>query len=309
MSIDTIQQHPSATTPATPAGPIAGIVSRKLTAERMTAELDRLAALPTVVMDVLRLVDDPNATVTGLESTISHDPVMAARVFKLANSSFYARGKVITTIKEAVIRLGFRTIKSLVMAAWAGKILSTPMRSYAYNRLGLWQHSLGIGMVARDLVRHLGLAADLQDELFLSGLIHDIGKLVLDRFLPAANIVTGYLTPEMETTALGLDHTEIGLQVAKKWHLPDHTCAVIQHHHGLMPLSEFGQHIAIIHLADNLLNHAKLGIPEHIEVTAGIAPEVLDFLQIDEHTVAELERMIASDLTNILAMCEEVCQC
>ena len=122
-------------------------------------------------------------------------------------------------------------------------------------------------------------------------------------------MATGYLTPEMETTAIGLDHTEVGLQVAKKWHLPDHTCAVIQYHHGPMSLSEFGQHIAVTHLADTLLNRAKLGIPEHIEVFCDIDPKALDFLQIDEHIVAELENMIAQELADILSMCREVTQC
>lgn len=309
MSIYTIQRHSFPQALQTPSGPISDVVSRKLTAERITAELERLAALPTVVMDVLGLVDDPHSTAAELESTISHDPVMTARLFKLANSSFYARGKIITTVKEAVVRLGFRTIKSLVMAAWAGDMLSTPMRSYTYHRLGLWQHSLGIGVVARDLIRHLGLPADLKDELFLSGLIHDIGKLVLDRFLHEVNVGTTYLTPAIETATVGLDHTEIGLQIAKKWHLPDHTCAVIQHHHGCMSLSEFGQHIAVIHLADNLLNRIKFGIPEHVEVTTCIAPKVLDFLRIDERAVAELEELIGANLTDILMLCKEVSPC
>ncbi len=289
-----------------PQAPLAPVVARQVTTERMLAEIDRLAVLPTVAMDVIRAADDPSTEVTALEKIVCRDPGVTARVFKLANAAFFARGGGISTIGDAVKRLGFRTIKSLVVAASAGQLLARPMRRYAYSEHGLWQHSLGLAMASRQLARRLELSPGVQDELFLDGLLHDIGKLVLDPLLSEVDIGTGFLTTEMEAAIIGLDHTMVGCRIAEKWNLPEHVAAVIANHHTVETGEAFRQHIAAIHVADCLLNHTRLGIADHAEVASVIDPMALTELHVDTQDVEALEEEVSASLPDIVRVCEEL---
>jgi putative nucleotidyltransferase with HDIG domain len=295
-------------TGVSPSGPVSSVVARKVGTERILAELNRLAPLPTVVMEVVRVAEAPNSTVSDLEKLISSDMVITARVFKLANSSFYARDHPIRTIGDAVKRLGSNTIKNLVMAAGAGKLLLKPMAHYAYNEFGLWKHSLGLALATRFLARHLGLPFSIQDELFLAGLMHDIGKLVLDPILAETSIGSGWLTTDMETAAVGFDHTEIGWRVAKQWNLPASTAAVIKQHHELDTSGDFAQHIAAIHIGDYLINCGKVGIFEEVEMAYNLDPIALDILHVDAQGVSELQEVIGEP-SNITDLCEELSRC
>ncbi len=309
MSICTTRPQQLADLGARISGPVSSLVSRQVATERVLAELDRLAPLPTVVMDVVRVVEEPDSSAADLEQLISSDLIIAARVFKLANSCFYTRREPTKTIGDAVRRLGFKTIKNLVMAAGAGKSLAKPMAHYAYSEFGLWQHSLGLALATRSLGRNLGLPSHIQDELFLAGLMHDIGKLILDPILSQVAIGSCRLTTEMEIDAVGLDHTEVGCRIAKKWNLPDYAVAVIEHHHRLDALADFAQHIAAIHVGDHLINHAKVGFSETAEVVGEANPIALEILNIDAQIVEELQAAVDQELPDIMDMCDELVQC
>ena len=298
-----------ATSHARPQAPLAPVVARQVTAERILAEIDRLAVLPTVAMEVIRAADDPSTEVAELEKIVGRDPGVTARLFKLANTAFFARGGKISTIGDAVKRLGFRTIKSLVVAASAGQLLARPLQRYAYSEHGLWQHSLGLAMASRQLARRLKLSAVVQDELFLDGLLHDIGKLVLDPLLSEVDGGTGFLTTEMETAIIGLDHTMVGCRIAEKWNLPEHVAAVITNHHTVGSGETFRQHIAAIHMADCLLNHTRLGIADDVEVAPVLDPTALTELCVDTQDVAELAEEVNASLPDIISVCEELGQC
>ena len=292
-----------------PQAPLAPIVARQVTTERILAEIDHLAVLPTVAMDVIRAVDDPSTDVAALEKIVCRDPGVTARLFKLANAAFFARGGKISTIGGAVKRLGFRTIKSLVVAASAGQLLARPMQRYAYSEYGLWQHSLGLAMASRQLARRLELSTVVQDELFLDGLLHDIGKLVLDPLLSEMDAGAGFITTEMEAAIIGLDHTMVGCRIAEKWNLPEHVAAVIANHHTVETGEAYRQHIATIHVADCLLNHTRLGIADHVEVASVIDPIALTELRVDIQDVDMLEAEVSASLPDIVSVCEELGQC
>jgi len=290
-------------------GPVSRAIAQKVETERILAELECLAPLPTVVLDVMRAVEDPCATVADLEAIICRDLTITARVFKLSNSCFCARGAMVRTIGEAVQRLGFRTIKNLVIAAGAGKVLMKPMKHYAYKEFGLWKHSLGLALAVRTVARHLGLPFAIQEELFLAGLMHDIGKLVLDPILSQALPQPSWHTTDSEMAALGLDHAEVGRRIAQKWNLPDYTVAVIHQHHNLDAETGFVRHIAAIHVSDYLINHARVGIPDEVEVLCQVNPQALTALGIDAQSMAELQAVITDELPVITDTCDALNRC
>ena len=309
MRICASQMHQVDKVGVSPSRPVSGVVARQVATERVLAELDRLAPLPTVVMEVMQAAEDPHATFSDLEQIICRDLVVMGRVFKLANSAFYARGEPLKTMGEALRRLGFTTIKTLVMAAGAGKILTQSLQHYAYSPFGFWKHSLGLALVARLLARHLGFPVHLQDELFLAGLLHDIGKLVLDPILGEVGGISGRVTPDMELVAIGFDHSEIGYRIAKKWKLPDHVTAVIAHHHALQVNADFTQHAALIHLGDYLINDAGVGLSEPAEVEEGLDPAALAILCLEAQTIETIREVVSDALPTIIELCEELGQC
>jgi putative nucleotidyltransferase with HDIG domain len=297
---------PIAASNITPLTPLAPVVARQVTAERVLAEIDRLAVLPTVAMDIIRVVDDPATEVADVEKIVCRDPGVTARLFKLANTAFFARRGRVSTIGEAVKRLGFRTIKSLVIAASAGQLLARSMRRYTYSENGLWHHSLGLAIASRQLARRLEWSAVVQDELFLDGLLHDIGKLALDPLLSEIDAGSEFLTTEMERALIGLDHTMVGRRIAEKWQLPEHVAAVIANHHTVETSEEFRQHIAAVHVTDCLLNHTNLGLADHVEFAAVIEPTALTVLHLDIHDVEELEEEVNASLPDIVSVCREL---
>jgi putative nucleotidyltransferase with HDIG domain len=276
---------------------------------RILAKIDRLAPLPTVVMEVIQATEAPKTTFADLERIISRDPIVMARVFKLANSAFYARGVRIQTIGEAVRRLGFATLKTLVIAAGTGKILTQPMPRYAYSPFGFWKHSLALALVTRTLATHLELPNHMLDQLFLAGLMHDIGKLVLDPILGDVVGDSERFTPDMELDVVGVDHPEVGRCVAIKWNLPDYVIAVIAQHHAVSATDVFASHTAIVHLGDCFVNHAKVGLATQEQVDDNIAAAALEILHLDAPRVAELQAVIDVELPNIIGLCEELAQC
>ena len=309
MSVHTVRLQQIAQGGASPSHPVCGLVSRHVATERILAKLDRLAPLPTVVMDVIQATEAPKTTFADLERIISRDPIVMARVFKLANSAFYARGEPLQTIGEAVRRLGFATLKTLVVAAGAGKVLTQPMPHYAYSPFGFWKHSLGVALVTRVLAKHLGLPGHILDQLFLAGLMHDIGKLVLDSILGEVVGGSERFTPDMELAMVGFDHAEVGRRVATKWNLPDYVMAVIAQHHTVNAAEVFALHAAMVHLGDCLVNHAKVGLATRVEVEDNINSAALEILHLDTHIGEELQAAIDDELPNIIALCEELAQC
>jgi HD-like signal output (HDOD) protein len=262
-----------------------------------------------VVLDVIRAVEDPRSSVSDLEAIICRDLIITARVFKLANSFFYARNILARTIGEAVQRLGFRTIKTLVIAAGAGKVLMQPMKYYPYQEFGLWKHSLALALTGRVVARYLGMPRSMQDDLFLAGLMHDVGKLVLDPLLGAALPRLTWPTIDSEMAVCGLDHTEVGRRVGEKWHLPDYAVAVIHQHHHLDTQREFLPHIAAIHLSDYLMNHARVGIADEVDVLCQVDLNALAALGIDAQSLGELQKAVMHELPAIIDTCEALIRC
>ena len=279
---------------------------RDASAERILAQVDRLAPLPAVVTEVMRITDDPDSSMRELERSIGHDPVVAARVFKIANSSFYCRGTLARTLTDALTRVGMRSIRTLVMAASAGQLFDAHERGYGYASNGLWRHSLAMGMTSRIVAEEVGLSRTEQEEIFLDGLVHDIGKLVLGPLFEGSINATGLLGLKAENAQLGLTHVEAGVAVATHWNLPAHACDAIAYHHQLTRNAIAERHVASVHLADYVLNRANLGLAEGVVIDDQLDGSALECLQLNEITFAELESVVRGNVAQINNECRQL---
>ena len=197
-----------------------------LTLEQLEATLReiQLPFQPQVLSAVLQLRDDTRMDFGELDRLIRTDQNIASLILKVANSSFYSRGHEIRTLPQAIGMIGFRTIVSLVSAVATKKIFMSG--NYARFRRYVWQHSLVVSVIGKIIAEKLKLG-DTAEEVFISGLLHDIGKVVLnqmdrekfirvlDATLPTQN---PFRTAEVEI--FGVDHESVGQLIIKIWKLP-----------------------------------------------------------------------------------------
>jgi putative nucleotidyltransferase with HDIG domain len=219
----------------------ASLTEKPLTIEGLLAGAPELAALPQVVMRVIDLTAKPNATAADLERVICLDQALAAKILTLANSSYYGLPRRLSSVKEAVVFLGFKSVRNLAMAITTFSIFLGKSDSVSLARRALWRHSLDVAECAR--VVSSRLPAHVQgafgtDEAFTCGLLHDIGKMLLDTSRHDLFVgISGWADSqkrryyEVETAVLPFGHSLIGAAMAGRWNLPPMLCEAVAFHH------------------------------------------------------------------------------
>ncbi len=200
-----------------------------------------LAALPQVVMRVMDLTTDPKATAVDLEKVIGMDQALAAKILTLANSSYYGMPRQVTTLREAVVFLGFKTLRNLAMTITTFNLFLGRSDTPALARRALWRHSIDTAQCARVIVGLLHPAAQEAvgaDQAYTCGLLHDVGKMALDQSRHALFVAITEMSRAhhvrysvIETQVLPFGHGQIGAALAARWNFPAALCEAIAFHH------------------------------------------------------------------------------
>ncbi|HED00754.1 MAG TPA: HDOD domain-containing protein [Proteobacteria bacterium] len=221
-----------------------------------------LPTLPVVANNIIQITQNPKSSALEVGKAISQDQALTSKVLRMANSAYYGFPQKITTINHAIVILGFASIRNLVLAVSVFDMFSK--RSGNFDRGGFWKHSLACGVTAKLIAKRLGI--NNFEEIFISGLIHDLGKLVLDayfgeEFTRVIDLVKvkGIPIREAEQELLGLDHAAVGGILANKWNLPPQLLKVIRFHHNPPQAGESMRVVAIVHVADVLCRAAGIG--------------------------------------------------
>ena len=191
-----------------------------------------LPTIPVVAIKVMRLIESENATAEELAKVVASDPAVAARVLKISNSSFYGCQRQIQTLSGAIVVLGFSTLRSLVIAASVKQVY----KPYGLTEKMLWEHSFAAGLAARIIASETRAANE--EEAFLAGLFHDIGKIIMntldrEKFQQVMQHCynEGVSFGVAERTVYPFSHDEVGAYVIKKWNFPEVlSTAILQHH-------------------------------------------------------------------------------
>jgi putative nucleotidyltransferase with HDIG domain len=192
-----------------------------------------LPTIPYTSQAVLQKLSDPNATPKEIEDIIIRDPSLTARVLKLANSPFYAQARTIKTISEATTVIGFNTLRSLVIASAVREMFKT----FGLVEKLLWEHSVAVGFISRYIA--MKRVPRNSEEYFVAGLLHDIGKIVLQIKIPNRMVqVIEELYGEgrddstaIETKVFGFTHAHVGQLIARKWLFSQEIEEAIGYHH------------------------------------------------------------------------------
>ncbi len=257
-----------------------------------------LGMLPQVTSQVLRMVDNPDLSPRQIGALIERDAGLASKLLKTANSAYYGSPGKIKTVSQAISVMGLSTVRSIIISQAYQQMTAVRGASKRFDRVAFWQHSLATAVSARVLAKLKGWRDP--EEAFLAGLMHDLGRLVMDRFLP--NEFDQTLTLALESTiplidaereVLGYTHIEVGELLGEQWNLPTPLREAIRTHHSA-PSYEQCPLGCIIYTANVLAHQVGFALPP--PVLYEVAPEVQESLGIPPAQLEGLKQVVLQEV-------------
>jgi putative nucleotidyltransferase with HDIG domain len=233
--------------------------------KRIISVIGNLPPVPHVAAKMMELVGKENTSVRDLQKVISADPALTARILKMANSAFYSFDQKVSTLSHALVILGFRAVQSMGIAASSRSLFVKKGAQFGLKEKLLWEHSIGVAMGCRQVSRIVGYQQE--ETAFIVGLLHDIGKAILNQVVPKkySTIVEmvyndARTTADVEREVLGFDHTHIGALIAQKWNFSWDMVETIAYHHSAEAQSSGNPLSAILALSNDACKRMGIGL-------------------------------------------------
>lgn len=201
----------------------------------------RIPSLSTTVGKVLEICSRADASPNELNKVIALDPVLTGQVLKLINSAYYSLVNKVTSLTRAITMLGLNTVKNMALSTAIIRTVSGAKKSKILPTKKFWAHSISVGVSAKLLAQVKDIPLMEREEYFISGLLHDLGKIPFDdAYIHVLGKAKREQIPliDAERELLGIDHQEVGLMIAEKWKLNKAISSCIGNHHDLDQLDE-----------------------------------------------------------------------
>jgi putative nucleotidyltransferase with HDIG domain len=204
---------------------VVGSTLREIVSKRIAQDRFSLPAMPVVALKCLELLRDEDARIRELAATIEKDPLIAARLLRIVNSPLYGARTPITSMENAIARLGLKPFKTILIELSAREVFASKNARIRDAFRGIWEHCLAVGMLARDLAVALKGGAD-SEAAYLAGLFHDVGKPVSGALLLEAersllqDLDVPFMTESLWIKVVGETHRDVGSALASQWSLP-----------------------------------------------------------------------------------------
>lgn len=268
-----------------------------LTADQIAQRLEAIPALPAIVYELNRVINDPMSSIAEVEAIMSSDQGLTTKVLRLANSAYYSIPGGVSNLQRAIAYIGYDVVNQLVLSTSIVGALEA-RGSADFDPKQFWKHSLGVAMAAEATAQYVGYSTP--SDLFTCGLVHDMGKIAT--YIMAPEVFTATLAyarenelsvREAEAKLGTVSHTHVGRELATKWRLP----AIIQvsagyHHekdHAKRPdlSDDLNLVIDVVYLANIIVHSLKFGNSGHNKVV-GVPKEVVQRLHLEQPQLKEV---------------------
>lgn len=253
--------------------------------------IKEIPSLPHVITKVMEVIQDDNSSAFTLSKIIAGDLGLTSKVLKIVNSAVYGFEKQITSIRQAIVVLGFTTIRGIVLSAGIFKIFS-PQKNTIFDYEEFWRHSILTAMATK----HLGHKIDFPNnhDVFSIAFLHDLGKIILaqydyDNYLNVYSQIQEQddyrVKFRIEEEACGINHCEIAYSVLNSWNLPAVFPEVCLYHHTPQLSKDFEFTCTLVHIADTVVNYVVKG---KLLDTKPFSEETLDKFNITQDILEDL---------------------
>ena len=266
-------------------------------------QIDRIVTLPQIVLEINRLVESKTASATDLHRVIKADPALSTKLLRLVNSAYYGLPGRVGSLEKAVILLGVTAVKNLAIAAGVEHLFERIVIVGPITGRDLWVHCLAVATGARELAQRAQMAH--LDEVFMAGLIHDIGLLAAAQAVPQdfAAVIQASMHDDTrwhaaESEILGIDHSAAGARLVEKWHFPSYLVEMIAEHHNWGRKSDCSDLTGVVYLADTMAG----GLGEGFTLTANhqtIGPEMLARIGLSEQDMTDVWQKLPAHVAEL----------
>jgi len=285
--------------------------------DRIIQAIEDIPTLPVISTQILRLFRNENITVQQIENLIEKDPPLASKILKLVNSSFYGLLNKVSTIEHALIILGFNEVRSVA----TGFAIQNHFKSHSnsFDPRRFWKHSIICSQIAKYLTKYFNLVDD--GTYFLAGLIHDIGKLVIDQYFPDDfKAIIEYISSnrctfsKAEKDLLGVTHYQIAAKLLRQWNFPEKVIMQIFYHHAPWYDKNFTSESIILYLSNILAKITGFSCSaeeKDFDSAEIMKPNMLEFFnkngfEIDQESfknlIALIREYIAAETNNVMTI-------
>jgi HD-like signal output (HDOD) protein len=255
-------------------------------------KVSQIAALPEVTAKIVQVVEDPRSSAKDLHDIIRNDVALSAKILKVVNSAFYGLPRQVGSVDRAIVLLGLSTVKNIAIATSISKLFKGAKLATNFTAKDLWRHSLACGVFCKLIAHHKGV--ENCDEVFVAGLMHDIGIIVEMQVFPTqlGEVIdkvasSGRPLCQIELETFGADHQAFGTGLASKWKFPFLFQLATGYHHDPMRAAEQHREVACtVYLADVLACVKGIGIQSQESMECN--DDVLAYLGMDEAKIHEI---------------------
>jgi HD-like signal output (HDOD) protein len=276
--------------------------------ESLLNDIGELPTLPSIATAIMEKTLEANISARQIAELVEKDQALALKVLKVANSPFYRRIKEISTIRGAVVLLGFNVLKSIVLSISVLNLFNNKDRQ-ALDFYKFWQHSIACAVCAKSIAAKI--LPNSAEDAFIAGLLHDLGKVIADQLIcrkgqyrevMEAMERAGADILEIEQEIVGIDHASIGKYLMERWNLPSHLSKAVGYHHSLVDITDDGTTkslCAIVHVADMVTNHLGIGVAQTQNQTGFVDPSLLNQLKITSHDIQDISITLKDNISSI----------
>lgn len=275
---------------------------KQITLDELVEKVDEVPVFPQTVINIIKLIEDPNSGAKDVEREIIKDQGLTAKILKLANSSYYGVSRNIKSVSEATVLLGFQAVKSMVLATSVGKVFDKEFPGYALDKNELWKQAQVCAITTRIVAKKSRFPK--ADQAYTAGLLRDIGKVILDRYMSEQfDLILKEVEAsektflQVERDVLGFDHADVGARIAEKWHLPEEMVEAIATHHTPEKAVINPKMTAMVHVADVIV--MMMGLHLGVDgMSYGFSKEAISLLKLDEVSLSEIMSEVADIISD-----------